>query len=361
MSGSQAFDQLPAARRSRTGAVGRGRFLARPPEPPLDFVPADVRYSLLRQYGSFSLAYTATFESDLQHFGDERGFIAYKSAWGTAMALADPIAPPQNVAELIDRFLRVYPDVAFWQISRPVAEILASLGFLVNELGPDTRLDLADYDFGGQRKRNLRKATSRMAKLGYVTRECTLAELDLAEVEAVSAVWKRTRTFRKTEVTFLNRTITFDEEPDVRRFFSFDRDGKLAGFGFFDPVYEDGAVAGYSTSNTRHRRDVDAMIGHAIKRFAIETFQQEGRKWMFLGLSPAEQINDRDFSYDWLVRRSLRFAYTNGLCNRFIYPLRGHALHKSQFAGAHVPTYMACNKRPAFLRLLKLFRACKMI
>jgi lysylphosphatidylglycerol synthetase-like protein (DUF2156 family) len=361
MSGSQASDQLSAARRGLSGEVRRGRSLARPPEPSPGFVPPDIRYALLCQHGRFSLAYTAAFESGMRHFGDERGFIAYTTVWGTAMALADPVAPPQNAADLIDRFLHEHSDVAFWQVSRATAEMLVARGFVVNELGPDTRLDLADYNFEGQRKRNLRKATSRMAKIGYVTRECALAEVDIGEVKAVSGAWKRTRTFRSTEVAFLNRTIVFDEEPDVRRFFSFDPDGKLAGFGFFDPVYEDGAVVGYSTSNTRHRPDVDAMIGHAIKRTAIEVFQQEGRKWMFLGLSPAEQINDEDFEHDWLVRRSLRFAYTNGLFNRFIYPFRGHALHKSQFAGVHVRTYMAFNKRPGFLRLLKLFRASKVV
>jgi lysylphosphatidylglycerol synthetase-like protein (DUF2156 family) len=356
---SQAFDQLSG--NNVSGDARRGVSLARPAEPSSSFVAADIRYALLRQHGTFSLAYSAAFAPDLSHFGDERGFIAYKTVWGTAMALGDPIAPPQNIADLTGRFVREHRDVAFWQISRPVAEILAPQGFLVNELGLESRLDLATYDFEGQRKRNLRKATVRMAKLGFTTRECALAELDLAEVEAVSEAWRRTRTFRNKEVAFLNRPVVFDEEPDVRRFFSFDRGGKLAGFGFFDPIYQSGEVVGYSTSTTRHRRDVDSLIGQAIKRFAIETFQQEGRKWLFLGLAPVARINDEDFAHDWLVRRSLRFGYSNGLFNRFIYPLRGHAAHKRQFDGVNEQTYMAFNKRPGLLRLVKLLKACGMI
>ena len=359
MSGGQAFDQLPTTELS--GAARRDVSLARSAEPPSSFVSADLRYALLRQHGTFSQAYSATFGPELKHFGDERGFIAYKTVWGTTMALADPVAPSQNVADLVARFLREHSDVAFWQISRSIAGTLASLGFVVNEIGRDTRLDLASYDFEGQRKRNLRKAIARMAKLGFVTRECTLAELDLDEVKAVSDAWRRKRTFRNTEVIFLNRPVVLTEEPDVRRFFSFDRDGRLAGFGFFDPIYEAGEVVGYSTCNTRHRHDVDGMIGHAIKRVAIETFKNEGRKWMYLGLSPAEQIDDEDFQFDWLVRRSLRFAYTSDLFNRFVYPLRGHAVHKAQFAGAFERTYMAFNRRPGLLRLFKLFRACRMI
>jgi lysylphosphatidylglycerol synthetase-like protein (DUF2156 family) len=356
---SQAFDQLSG--NNVPGDARRGVSLARPAEPSSSFVPADIRYALLRQHGTFSLAYSATFGPELKHFGDERGFIAYKTVWGTTMALGDPIAPQQNIADLIARFLREHRDVAFWQISRSLAGTLASLGFVVNELGRDTRLDLASYDFEGQRKRNLRKAVAQMTKLGFVTRECTLAELDLDEVKAISDAWRRRRTFRNTEVIFLNRPVVFAEEPDVRRFFSFDCDGRLAGFGFFDPIYEAGEVVGYSTCNTRHRHDVDGMIGHAIKRVAIEAFKREGRRWMYLGLSPAEQIDDEDFQFDWLVRRSLRFAYTSGLFNRFIYALRGHAVHKAQFAGTFERTYMAFNKRPGIVRLLKLFRTCRMI
>src|SRR4029079_2153260 len=121
-----------------------------------------------------------------------------------------------------------------------------------------------------------------------------------------------------------------------------------------DPVYEDGKVVGYSTS-TRQRPEADRMIGHLIKRVAIETFQKENRKWVFLGLSPADQIHDHDkqFEHDWLVRRSLRFIYTNGLFNRFVYPLQGHALHKAQFGGVFEQTYVAFNQRPCFVRLLK--------
>jgi phosphatidylglycerol lysyltransferase len=361
MSGSQAFDQLAAAGRGPSGEVGRDGSLARRAEPSREFVPAETRYALLRQYGTFTLAYAVAFEPGLRHFGDERGFLAYKTVWGTAMVLADPIAPPDGVADLIDRFLREHADVAFWQVSYATAAILASRGFTVNEFGPDPRLDLATYSFEGQAKRNLRKATRAMDKLGYVTRECALAELDIDEVKAVSDAWKRTRTFRNTEVAFFNRPVVFENEPDVRRFFAFDRDGRIAGFGFFDPIYERGEVVGYSTSNTRYRPEIDAMIGHAIKRAAIEVFQKEGRKWLFLGLSPAEQINDEDFEPDWLVRRSLRFAYTNPLFNRFVYPLRGHATHKNQFRGEFVRTYLAFNRRPGILRLLRLFRVSKMV
>jgi lysylphosphatidylglycerol synthetase-like protein (DUF2156 family) len=149
--------------------------------------------SLLRQYGNFSQAYSVAWQPGLAHFGDEQGFIAYKKVGGTAMVLAEPIAPPQYRDRLIRRFLEEEHDVCFCQTSFAVARLLSSLGFCVNEIGHDNRLDLAGYDFGGAGKKNLRNAGNRMAKLGYRIRECPTAETDMAAVRAVSDGWKRTR------------------------------------------------------------------------------------------------------------------------------------------------------------------------
>ena len=41
-------------------------------------VPVDVRDTLMRQYGSFTQAYSATYQPGLLHFGNERGFMAYR-------------------------------------------------------------------------------------------------------------------------------------------------------------------------------------------------------------------------------------------------------------------------------------------
>jgi hypothetical protein len=47
-------------------------------------VPAAIRIALLRQHGTSSQAYSATFQAGLEHFGDERGFLAYKRVGRTA-------------------------------------------------------------------------------------------------------------------------------------------------------------------------------------------------------------------------------------------------------------------------------------
>lgn len=321
----------------------------------------EMRRTLLRRYGCFTLAYSATYQPGLEHFGDERGFIAFKRVGGTALVLSDPVAPPSERAGLIDRFRAVHRDACFWQVSRPVAALLAERGYMVNEMGPDTRLDLASYSFEGKEKRNLRMATNRMAKRGYTTRECALSELDAGEVAALSEAWRQTRSIKHREVVFLNRPFTLDHEEDVRRFFTFDRDGKLVALGFFDPVYENGEVIGYSTSFKRRLPEADLKAGHAITRVAIEQFKREGRKYVWLGLSPLADIADRDFPRNRLVSLWFRFAYRNRLFNRYVYNLQGHAEHKRDFRGHAEQTYYASDRILSIPRLIRLLYACRVL
>jgi lysylphosphatidylglycerol synthetase-like protein (DUF2156 family) len=168
-------------------------------------VPAAVRVELLRQYGTTSQAYSAAFQPELEHFGDDRGFIAYKKIGRTALVLSDPIAPPENIPDLISRFLEQHPDAGFWYLSPPVARVLAARGFYVNTMGHDTWIELTNYDFSGPKKKPLREAVNRMVKRGFVTREGTLAEVGIDKIRGVSEGWRATKTIRSEEVAFLNR------------------------------------------------------------------------------------------------------------------------------------------------------------
>jgi lysylphosphatidylglycerol synthetase-like protein (DUF2156 family) len=326
-------------------------------------VELDVRVALLREHGTFPQAFSATFQEGLSHFGDERGFIAYTKVGKTALALADPVAPRCAWSDLIARFLAEFPDAGFWQASRPMAEVLASLGFFVNEMGPDTRIDLADFVFTGRKKQNLRSALNLATKGNFTVRECRLSSIDVAQVAALSQAWRRTRTVRAREVAFLNRPFVMADEPDVRKFFLFDSDGDIVALGCFDPIYQGGAVVGYIAQQNRWSARAALFADYAIKCRAIETFRAEGKRWLYLGLSPFAYIEDKDFlpRKNWLVRRGFRWAYNSTLFNRFFYPLQGHEAHKRHFRGVPLQTYYCFNRLPSLPRLLKVLHACRII
>ncbi len=319
-------------------------------------VSAAQRLTQLRQHGGFTLAYSAAFQDNLEYFGSERGYIAYRMVGATAYALADPIAAPEDRETLIRDFIAAKSDVCFCQVSRPTAEILARAGFRVNELGTDIRIDLVGY-----KRRSLRRALKRILEAGYVIREATSAEVGIDEITSVSERWRQTRTYKGKEVGFVNRPIVIEDEVDVRRFFAFDRDGKLVAFSFYDPIYRNGDVTGYSTSFKRRVPEADAFICSAIFQFAMDVFRKETRNELWLGLSPLADIEDKEFRHSWLLSRNFRYAFWSPVFNRFVYPLQGHASHKREFGGVAEQTYFAFNKGFALPRMFKLLRACNMI
>jgi lysylphosphatidylglycerol synthetase-like protein (DUF2156 family) len=93
----------------------------------------------------------------------------------------------------------------------------------------------------------------------------------------------------------------------------------------------------------------------------MESFQKEGKRYLFLGLSPLANIEDKEFAYNWVVRRTFRFAYENALINRFLYPLQKLTKYKGAFAGTAAQSYYAFNRHPSLPRLIKVLSACTLI
>jgi len=324
-------------------------------------VGVNTRLAALRQYVNFALAYSVAFQPEMDYFGDEKGFLAYKKVGSTALVLSNPVAPIGECANLIRRFMREMSDICVWQASRPVAEVLGSLGFSVNGMGMETRIELAGYNFDGPGKRNFRRALRHAADRGYVTAERSASSLERQELKAVSEQWRQTRRVKNREMTFLTRPAVLEDEIDVRKFFAFDREGRLQAFAFFDPIYEVGEVVGYLCSAKRRLPEADTLVGYAILHCAIQVFMKEGIKLLSLGLSPFCGIQDKELASDHLVGFWFRQVYRNRLFNRFIYPLRGFASHKGAFGGSVEQTYYAFNRHPSLPRLLKMVKASNLV
>ncbi len=325
-----------------------------------DIAIAD-RHALLRHHGDFALAYSVATQPELSRFGDSQGFIAYRMVGGTALALADPLAPPADMDRLLDAFIAEKRDVCFWQASRSLAGRLAKRGFLVNDMGRETIVDLTAFDFAGPHRRSYRTAFNRLAARGASVGEYPVSAFDPRAIERVSTGWRGTRTTGRRELQFLVRPVVLADEPGVRKFFAVDRDGNPEGLAFFDPVHADGRIAGYLSATRRWLPSADPLTAYAMVRTAIEQFKAEGVSSLYLGLSPFDIGPDRDFTNNWLARRVFRLAFTNGAINRLIYPFQTLAAHKASFGGIARPTYFAFNTLPSLPRILKLIRACRII
>ncbi len=319
------------------------------------------RFQALRKFGNFALAYSAAVQPGLSYFGGEEGLLAYKQVGSTAFVLSNPLAPIAHCEDLIRRFVSARSDVCFWQASRPVAEILERIGFSVNEMGTETRLQLDGYGFEGPRKRNFRVALHRAAARNCSIAERTVASLDRKQLQTVSDRWRQTRGVKNREMTFLTRPAILDDEVDVRKFFAFDPDGHLQAFAFFDPIYADGKVVGYLSSAKRRLPEADPLVGYAILHRAIRVFQDEGKAILSLGLSPLSGIEGRGLSNNRLMSFVFRALYRSRLFNKLIYPLQGFAAHKGAFCGSAEQTYCAFKRGLTLSQLVKMPRACGVV
>ena len=299
------------------------------------------RLQMVRQYGSFTQAYSTAVQAGLSWFWHGECYLAYQQKWGVTSVLADPVGPMAGHEPLLREFLKRFRKPCFWQIARTTAEILQRLGFWINELGWDTRIELAGYDFAGKKKERLRHATNWLSKHDFVVREGTFAkDFDVEEIRALSQTWQATRRTKRT-VRFLNRPIVFADEPEVRKFFLVSPAGRPTAFAFFDPIFCDGKVIGYSPAVKRRLPDAPLRAEEGIMKAAIEQFQQEGVQRVMLGLSPLAGIEDREFR----ANRLTHFSWSRGMnawwLNRFFYNLRGHADFKRRFEGIEEQTYYA--------------------
>jgi phosphatidylglycerol lysyltransferase len=321
---------------------------------PLDFVR---RFEIFRQYGNFTMAY-ATLQPQMQYFEAHGGYLAYDTCWGVPFVLADPVAPPEKHAVLIEEFVRKNPRACFCQISKPVGAILDRLGWFINEFGADQELDLPTYDFAGPKKSKLRQAANKIAREGYAIEERSAADGDDAELEALCAAWLARKTVKR-EGRFLVRPIAFGAEPGVRKFYLLDPQGWIVSFVVFDPICEAGEVIGYSPSVKRHSADAPTGAEEALTKFAIEQFQAEGLQTLRLGLLPLYQVEDSAFREAWLLKKFLQWIYRHG--DGWIYGFRGLADFKHRYRGHFAKVYFATPRRRNLPNLIAMLRLCRLL
>ncbi|MBE7183717.1 MAG: DUF2156 domain-containing protein [Methylobacterium mesophilicum] len=323
-------------------------------------LPLAMRLDAFQRFGDHSLAYSATVQKGLLHWGDGSGFIAYGRMMGQALALGDPVADPAARDRLIGDFIAAAGAPSFAEISEPTAALLAARGYRVMRMGVDTALDLATYDFSGGRKETVRYSERWLLKHGYSIGETwQFPELTPA-IKALARDWRRERIVHRREMGFLNRPFPGKEEPLSRRFVLVGPDGAPVSVLYFDPLCRGGRVIGYLTAFKRRAADATAHAEIGLTKHAVDRFKREGVEKVMLGLSPLLDIEPSGFDESARFRALMQRFYASGLVNRRIFNLQGHAAFKRRFHGREEPRYFAWKTGlplMPFTALLRLSRA----
>ena len=331
---------------------------SRLPRLPSFFPDLETRLSLCRDFGDFSLAYSTAVQRDLRYFGDGNGYIAFATKMGHTFVLGDPVASEALRADYIRRFVSLSRAPCFVQISHATASILAGMGYLVNEMGVETKLHLRSHSFAGKKNESVRYSEKWLLKNGYRIIECDGSIADATAVRNISSNWRSSRIVSRREMRFLNRPFDPDLAPHMRRFMIVEPDGRTSALLDFDPIFKDGHVVGYTAAFKRKLVGTTPHAEIGMTKFATDRFREEGRWEVSFGLSPLAAIAASGFAESRLWRSCFERAYRSKRVNTRVFNLQGQAAFKRRFHGHERATYIAF-KRGTPLQMLALLRLLK--
>lgn len=286
----------------------------------------------IQEFGRGSLSFSSLQEG-MSGFYRERdhGFIAHSPTDDQAkrtICLADPICPNEFRPSLLHEFTNTYKDPVFVHITRETADVLAQMGFFVNEMGLETVLDVQQFSLKGSKKEFLRSQRNRAIRDGLQVIEPKAGEISADTMHQISEAWIKHKAVSDHELAFIVRPAVYGDEPGVRRFFAMNN-GQVIGFVFFDPMYENGEVVGYLANIVRTCASVSYSVADCIILEAINQFKIEGIKHLSLGFSPFADVADTgEYNYSKPLQYLFKFAFEN--CN-YMYAFKQISFHKKRY------------------------------
>jgi phosphatidylglycerol lysyltransferase len=302
----------------------------------------------LREHGREALSY-ATLQSGLEYFINPAGYIAYTTVRHPVfarkpkrIALSNPICAERDYEQIVKDFTERNSNAVFACISEPFAEVLRDLKFKVNCLGYECELPIQTYKTKGDWKEFdlIKRARNEARRENIAIREEQIETIDRTELEALSQRWIGTKKVNDREIWIYARRAIYEHEEGVRKFIAYDRDGRVAGYAFYDPMYRGGKVFGYSSNILRCDESRFGRLATAMHMEAIDKFRCEGAEVLNLNLAPFVKLEQGRFNDD--LGASLFFK----LSARYgddIYNFKGLSFHKSKYRGAEKCLYFASN------------------
>jgi lysylphosphatidylglycerol synthetase-like protein (DUF2156 family) len=286
----------------------------------------------------------------MEYFVHDQGYVAYTSVRhpvfapkGRRIVLSDPVCAQSDLPTVLDEFLKTNSRVAFAVVSERCAAALRERGFKVNCIGFESELPIQTYNTQGNWKELdlIKRARNEVKREGLVIREEPTEKVQRANLSEVSARWIANKKVNDREIWIYARRPVFEHEEDVRKFVAYDKDGKAVGFVFYDPLYRDGRVFGYSANIVRCDESRYGRLASAVHMEAIEKWKPEGREVLNLMLAPFVKLEHARFNDDRIVRL---FLETSARYGNDIYNFQGLSFHKAKYRGEEKYLYFASNR-----------------
>jgi lysylphosphatidylglycerol synthetase-like protein (DUF2156 family) len=286
------------------------------------------------------------------------GVIAYQLAGRRTIAqLGGVFADPADQALLLAAFLDFAHvrrrKVVAVQLMRRDAELYATYGFTVNQLGADYARELSGFSLRGKKHMQLRNKVSRARRAGVSVVEADLDRLG-PQLDEIDRLWLRSKGRHAKELRLMVGQRGGLAQPNRRLFAALDETGAVLGYVSFSPVY--GTQSGWLHDLSRRRPDAPPGVLELIVVTAIEIFQAEQASHVHFGFTPFTSLSAEHEveGASRVAARILQFLAKHGSA---VYPAASQLAYKEKWGLDLVqPEYIAFQGGISLRRIWSLLR-----
>jgi phosphatidylglycerol lysyltransferase len=151
--------------------------------------------TIVKTYGRTALARMTLFDDKLYHFSSGGSMIAYAARGRVAIALGDPIGPPEDAAAAIMGFRDFCTKndwlPVFYQTLPDYLDAYRDADFNIISIGNEGIVDVAAFSMSGKHCRHMRAAINKLVRLGFQAQvhQPPLSSELLNELRDVSDAW----------------------------------------------------------------------------------------------------------------------------------------------------------------------------
>lgn len=241
---------------------------------------------LLRVWGRNHISHLAVHGASSYHWLDGEACVAFSLRGRTALALGDPIGPPQAMKRGVQEFIS-YCDKqdwipAFYQVDDP--DIYREAEMTLVPVGSEALIHPAEFRLAGKARADLRYAVRRSEREGVKISFATGPEVlsrHAEQLRAVSGRWLQSR--RSPELGYSLGTLATLTDPDIVVGLAFNAGGGLEAFVSWLPVP---ARHAWTLDLMRRRPDSTYGVMEALIVKSIEEASTRGIGELSLGMTP---------------------------------------------------------------------------
>lgn len=293
-------------------------------------------WTVVRDFGCSSLARYALLDDKHFFFSPGGSLVSYVVENRIALALGDPIGPPEDVPAAISAFKEFCAPndwlTAFYQVQPTYLDAYKTAGYSALTLGQEATVDLSAFTLEGSENKNLRGGFNKMTRLGYRADviQPPFSPRMLRELDSISDEWLSNR--GASEMRF---SLGWFDEAYLQTcpiLLVRDREGFIEAFTNIVAEFQASEV---TVDLMRHRNHTEGGLMDFLFVSLLQWAKSQNYAAFNLGLSALSGVGEH--SDDPTIERALNYIYRN--VNRF-YNFRGLHAFKEKFHPEWSPRYL---------------------